>query len=129
MRIPRAILNTKIGFRLSLLVAVLCLLGTMTFLSGATATTTSITVVNNSGWEIRHVYLSPANNDNWGPDQLGEGGVIASGQSFTLSVTWDQPTVKVITEDQNGCFLSSTVSATGNAVLTITNDATPDCGN
>jgi hypothetical protein len=111
-----------------MLVAVLCTLGTLTLLSGAPAAATTITVVNNSGWEIRHLYLSPADNDNWGPDQLGEAD-IKPGETFTLSVSWDQPTVKLVSEDADGCFLSKTVDATGNASWTITSDATPNCGN
>ncbi|HEX8137443.1 MAG TPA: hypothetical protein VF544_07620 [Pyrinomonadaceae bacterium] len=127
MRISRAILNTKFGFRLATAVAVLCALGTMTLLSGAPAPTASITVVNNSGWEIRHLYLSPVDNDNWGPDQLGDAD-IGPGQSVTINVSWDQPTVKLVSEDADGCFLYKTVDATTNSVWTITSDATPNCG-
>src|SRR5215213_8734567 len=100
MRLPRAILNTKIGFRLAMMVVVLCTLGTLTILSGSPAApmATSITIVNNSGWEIRHLYLSPADNDNWGPDQLNDS-VINPGQTLTINVSWDQPTVKIVSED------------------------------
>jgi hypothetical protein len=37
--------------------------------------------------------------------------------------------VKVVSEDQNGCFLYQTLDATGNASWTITSNAVPDCGN
>jgi hypothetical protein len=114
--------------RLALLAAVLCLASAWTVLSGATAPTTAITVVNNSSLEIRHLYLSPADNDNWGPDQLNQS-VIAPGQSVTINAEWNQATVKVISEDQNGCFLYQTLDATGNASWTITSNAVPDCGN
>lgn len=130
MRNPfTAILNPHKGFRLLLAVAVLCALGTITLLAGAPAApaTTTITIVNNSRWEIRHLYLSPADNDNWGPDQLGESD-IAPGQTFSLNVSWDQPTVKIVSEDADGCFLSNTTDATGNITWTITNDASPNCG-
>jgi len=106
---------------------VLCSIGTLTQLTGATAPTATITVVNNSSWEIRHLYLSPVDNDNWGPDQLNQS-VIAPGQSVTITAAWDQATVKVISEDQNGCFLYKTVEATSSASWTITSDAVPDCG-
>ena len=125
-----AILNQNKGFRLLMAVAVLCMLGTMTLLAGAPAArpaTTTITIVNNSHWEIRHLYLSPADNDNWGPDQLGEAD-IAPGQTFTFNAAWDQATVKLVSEDADGCFLSNTADATGNIVWTITNDASPNCG-
>ena len=125
-----AILNLNRGFRLLMVAVVLCAMGAMTLLAGAphaAPATTTITIVNNSRWEIRHLYLSPADNDNWGPDQLGESD-IAPGQTYTLNVSWDQPSVKLVSEDADGCFLSNTVDATGNVTWTITNDASPNCG-
>ena len=94
------------------------------------APSTSITIANNSsGLEIRHVYLSHTDRDDWSGDQLGET-PIAPGNSTTLNnVSCDSAEIKVIGEDQNGCFLYQVVSCGGNATWTITNGATPDCGN
>jgi hypothetical protein len=91
--------------------------------------TTSITISNNSSsLEIRHVYLSPPNNDNWSGDQLN--GTIGPGTSTTLNnVSCNSSEIKVIGEDQNGCFLYQVVACGGNATWTIANGATPDCGN
>jgi hypothetical protein len=122
-----AILNSKKGLRPALLVAALLVTSVVPVLS-ITPTQTTLTIVNNSALEIRHLYLSPVDNDNWGPDQLNES-VIAPGQSFTLSISSDQSQVKVIGEDQNGCFLSQTVASSGNPVWTINSDAVPNCGN
>ena len=129
MRTSIAILNSRNVIRLTLLLALLCSLGAIQLFSGAQAApaTTTITIVNNSRWEIRHLYLSPADNDNWGPDQLNDSSIIP-GSTRTLNVSWDQPTVKLVSEDQDGCFLSTTVDATGSANWTITNDAVPNCG-
>ncbi|HEV2915905.1 MAG TPA: hypothetical protein VGX92_21670 [Pyrinomonadaceae bacterium] len=128
MRNPlTAILNSRNVLRLATLVAVLVILGAAPLLSGA-QTQTSVNIVNNSGWELRHLYISPVDNDNWGPDQLHEM-VIAPGQSYTLNIACDQAQVKLISEDQDGCFLSTTVACTGNAAWTITNDMVPNCGN
>jgi hypothetical protein len=89
---------------------------------------TTITITNSSNWEIKHVYLSPPDSDNWGPDQLG-GSAINPGQTFTLNnAECNGSTVKVISEDQNGCFLYNVVACADNASWTITNDAAPDCG-
>src|SRR6185295_2675035 len=66
----QAILSSKTCFRFLMLVAVFGALTALAPLSGAAPTSLSITVVNNSSWEIRHLYLSPADNDNWGVDQL-----------------------------------------------------------
>ena len=107
------------------------ILATVPLLSSARTTATmSITVVNNSSRDIRHVYLSPSNQDNWGPDQLGGAMIAAGGGSYTLNdVACSQNDIKVIAEDQNGCFLYQIVSCGQDATWTITNAATPDCGN
>jgi hypothetical protein len=92
--------------------------------------TSSITVVNSSSWEIRHLYLSAADQDNWGPDQLSDGTVLHTGDSYVLNnVSCDAGQIKVVSEDKNGCFLSAVVSCTADATWTITNNATPNCGN
>jgi hypothetical protein len=118
----------RICLRFLMLVAVAGVLSTLTPMSGASSSTLTITVANNSSWEIRHLYLSPANNDNWSPDQLNESS-ISPGASRSLDVSWDQSTLKLVAEDQDGCFLSETVEASGNPVWTITSDATRNCGN
>jgi hypothetical protein len=93
-----------------------------------TTTTTSVNVVNNSSKEIRNVYLSHVNIDDWGGNQLGDA-TIPPGQSFSLNnVTCDQQQVKVIAEDQDGCFASTVVTCGDNATWTITNDTARDCG-
>lgn len=127
MKMLTTILNPRNGLRLALLAAVLCCMGTV-LLHAAPAQNVTLTVVNNSTREIRFLYLSPADNDNWGVDLLNDS-AISAGATRTLSTTWDQSTVKLIGEDQDGCFLSTTVNVTSNIQWTITNDASPNCGN
>lgn len=127
-KLSRELLNSKTPIRFLMLVAVLSTLAALTPLATATAPPLTITVVNNSGWEIRYLYLSPASSDNWEPDQLNDSS-ISPGATRTLNVSWDQSTVKLVAEDQDGCFLSTTVEATGNTVWTIASNATRDCGN
>ncbi|SRR6266404_798609 len=89
---------------------------------------TSVNIVNNSSREIRNVYLSHVGADDWSANQLGDS-VIAAGQSFTISnVACDRQQVKVIGEDQDGCFSSLVVNCGDNATWTITNDTARDCG-
>jgi hypothetical protein len=97
-------------------------------LSNARTPATSVNIVNNSNKEIRNVYLSHVNTDDWSGNQLGDA-TIAPGQSFTLNnVACDQQQVKVIGEDQDGCFVSTVVSCGASATWTITNDTARDCG-
>jgi hypothetical protein len=121
-----ATLNTN-GFRMAALAVALFTLGTVLSYAAPVQTVT-LTVVNNSTREIRHLYLSPAENDNWGPDQLNES-AINPGASRTLNVTWEQPTVKLVGEDQDGCFLTTIANATSNIEWTITAETTRNCGN
>ena len=88
----------------------------------------SITVTNNSQRNIRHVYLAAGDPNNWSADQLN-GSPIMAGSSATLSgVSCDGASIRVIAEDQDGCFFYRTVSCDENATWTITNDAPRDCG-
>lgn len=109
------------------MIAALCAL-TVPLLSRAQPRTASITIVNNSSHEIRHVYISHVNSDDWSTDQLGSS-AIQPGQSYALqNVACDQGQVKVIGEDKDGCFLSGVVSCTSDSTWTITNSTPADCG-
>jgi hypothetical protein len=88
----------------------------------------SITVVNNSSRSIRYLYLSHTNVDDWSANQLGNS-TISPGQSYTLNdVSWDSSEVKLIGEDQDGCFVSGVVTTQANATWTITSDTPRSCG-
>lgn len=90
---------------------------------------TSVKIVNNSIRVIRNVYLSHVDVDDWSADQLSDNATIGPGQSFTLgNVACDQQQIKVIGEDQDGCFLTTVVACGSNATWTITNDTAADCG-
>src|SRR2546423_9259629 len=100
----------------------------LTALSSARTATTSVNIVNNSNKEIRNVYLSHVNLDDWGANQLGDA-IILPGQPFNLTnVGCYQQPVKVIAEDQDGCFLSNLVSCGNSYIWTIANDTARDCG-
>jgi hypothetical protein len=114
--------------RLFALCATLCALAALPLLSSARVRTASISIANNSGRSIIHIYLSHADQDDWGANQLGES-PIASGETYTIpNVSWDQSQVKVVAEDGNGCFSYAVVSGSGSPTWTITNDTAADCG-
>jgi hypothetical protein len=120
--------NPHTKHHLNRLVVVFIAILALAALGAARSLSGSVTIVNNSNREIRNVYFSHVNADDWGADQLGEGH-IAAGQSHTISnVTWDQQQLKVIGEDQDGCFLSTVVASGTDSTWTITNDTVADCG-
>lgn len=92
-------------------------------------TAISITVSNHSQREIRHVYLAAGDPNNWGSDQLN-GSSIAPGGSETLTnVSCGGSSIRVIAEDQNGCFVYYNASCDGNQNWEINDSTAPDCGN
>jgi hypothetical protein len=90
----------------------------------------SITVTNNANREIRSLYVSPVDRDNWSLDLLN-GTVLGSGQSFTINdVACAGNEVKVIAEDPNGCFVYGIVACSqASTSWVITNNLPLDCGN
>ena len=114
--------------RIFALCAALCVLAAAPVLSSARARSASITLVNNSGRSIIHVYLSHTDADDWGPNQLGDS-TIASGQSYTISnVAWDAADIKVVAEDGNGCFSYGVVNGSGSTTWTLGTTTPADCG-
>jgi hypothetical protein len=99
-------------------------------LSNAHAPATALTIANNSNREIRRIYFSPPDSNNWGSDQLGGSVISANGGSVTISnVSCSGASIKVIAEDHEGCFFYQVVSCSESVTWTIASNATPDCGN
>ena len=114
-------------FRILILIAAFAVVSALPFLSGAHPAT-SVNIVNNSSGQILHVYLSHVNADDWGTDQLNNA-TIQSGQSSTINnFACDAAQIKVIAENQDGCFVSTVITCGTNATWTITNNTATDCG-
>jgi hypothetical protein len=128
----------NISARLLMLVALMCALVAIPALSSAAIPTGSsaqptmaIAVTNNSSREIRHLYLSPVDRDAWGPDLMAEGTVLRPNQTFNINdVSCGGNEIKVIAEDQQGCFVYGVIGcAQASTGWTITDATAPDCGN
>lgn len=86
-----------------------------------------VTVNNESEWAINHFYLSPIDEEEWGPDQLGDE-VIGSGESFTLTnVPCDSYDVKLIDEDGDECVVSEVDICGSDDEWVITDDDLLEC--
>lgn len=97
-------------------------------LSAAHVSSTAITIVNNSGHEIRHVYLSPPDTNNWGSDQLLNSVIAPNGGSYTINANCGGSSVKVIAEDDEGCFVYQVVQCSASVTWTIGANSARDCG-
>ena len=121
----RRLINSRTYLALFLL-AVFSAVCVLPPLSSATAPSISVTVVNDSQKALGHLYLASAASDNWSGDQLGK--AINAGSSRNVSVSWGESTVRLIAEDEDGCFLSTTIDNSGSPTWTITNSSARDCG-
>ena len=67
----------------------------------------TVKIINQSKWEIHHIYLSSSSDDEWGPDQL-EDEVLVKGESLTLSgIPCDDYDIKVVDEDGDECVIEA----------------------
>ncbi len=65
----------------------------------------TIKIINQSKWEIHHLYLSSSDDEDWGPDQLGKD-VLEKGQSFTLTdIDCDKYDIRIVDEDDDACVI------------------------
>ena len=90
-------------------------------------TATSVSIVNHSSRAVRNVYSSHLNADDWSADLLGDS-EIQAGQSGSVDVPCDDTQLKVIAEDQDGCFETQAVNCGTSSTWTITDDTARDCG-
>jgi hypothetical protein len=113
---------------LILALVVLFALASLPLLTRARTVSTSVSIVNNSSREIRNVYVSHVDADDWSADVLGADGIPAGGSTSVNVTPCDGQQMKVIGEDSDGCFVSTAISCGGSSTWTITNDTARDCG-
>lgn len=90
--------------------------------------TVDVTVKNDSQRSMQHLYFASGDTGKWSGDQLN-GTVIPSGGSFVLrNLDCNGANVRIIAEDQNGCFVYDNVSCDADQTWDITDASTPDCG-
>lgn len=101
---------------------VLCLLALSFVLPiAAFAANATVTVINKSDWEIHHFFLSSAEEEEWGPDQLGEE-VIGTDDSFKLNdIPCDTYDVQLVDEAGDECIVPAVDICASKQTWTITN--------
>ena len=123
--LEQRLINSR-TFLALIFLAVLSAVCVLSPLSRATTASITVNVVNNSQKAVSHLYLASDGQDNWTGDQLS--GAINAGASQNVSVDWSESTVQLIAEDEDGCFLKTTVDNSGSPSWTITSSTTRDCG-
>ena len=88
----------------------------------------SVKVINASSWDVHHMFLSPASEEHWGPDQLGNNIIATGGGSFTLNgIPCDTYDIKVVDEDGDECVIAEVDLCNQNAYWKITDDDLLEC--
>lgn len=86
----------------------------------------NIKLVNQTGWDLHAVYMSPASEDNWGPDYLGDQ-ILETGDSLTLqgvdSGTWD---LLIVDMDGDQCKVMG-VDISGSETVSISGEDLVGC--
>ena len=90
----------------------------------------SIRIVNNTGHQIFHIFVSPVENEIWGDDFLGTEGILENNQTFTCQLP--EPLNKVsmydvrLVDEEGNSYIKPAVTMTNNARLIFTFDDLDD---
>ena len=102
-------------------------MGSMFFLANPMTAQTTINISNNCMWDIYHIYISSADDSDWGDDLLGDTDILETGESvrytFLSSGSYD---MKVIDEDGDECIMWG-VYLQGNESWNITDESHLEC--
>jgi hypothetical protein len=87
----------------------------------------TVKVINQSKWEIHHLYLSSSSDEEWGPDQLSEH-ILTKGDAFTLTdIPCDEYDIKVVDEDGDECIIEAVDLCRDNSFWKITDKDLLEC--
>jgi hypothetical protein len=108
--------------KLSLAAMLLCAMATPAFAKKAT-----VKIVNQSKWEIHHIYLSSTEDHEWGEDQL-EDEILGKGDSLTLTnIPCDLYDIQVVDEDGDECVIEQVDLCGDNSYWKITDKDLLEC--
>ncbi|HEX2254591.1 MAG TPA: hypothetical protein VHQ65_15080 [Thermoanaerobaculia bacterium] len=116
----------RVSIRWTVLAAVLVAVS-WTGVAGAARSDSDVTFVNKSSWDIYELYLSPSDDDEWGPDQLEEGVLESGGEFLLYSIPCDDYDVLLIDEDGDECILEEIDLCGDSEEWVITNKALLAC--
>ena len=94
-------------------------------LAGSTrvdASSSEVTIVNKSDWQIHQLYLSSVDEEEWGPDQLGEEVIDTDGRFTLQGIPCDDYDVRLVDEDGDECVVGGVALCGDRDKWFITND-------
>ena len=87
----------------------------------------NLIISNESLWNIHQMYISEADESEWGPDQL-EDDILETDQRFTLrNVPCGSYDIKIVDEDSDVCILADVDICGAKSTWTITNESLLSC--
>ena len=87
----------------------------------------TVKIINQSKWEIHHIYFGSSSDETWGDDYLGED-VLAKGDSLTLSeIECGDYDIKVVDEDGDECVIEEVSLCGDNVFWKITDKDLLEC--
>ena len=90
----------------------------------------SVRIVNNTGYDVFYVYISPEENEFWGDDFLGEDDVLENGQTVTFRLSQPLTRTKVydirLVDEEGDSYIKMGVTITNNARIVFTMDDLAD---
>ena len=95
-------MKTRRGFQALILALLIAIASASAALAGSSPSV--VTVVNNSRWTIKRIYISSTYSRIWGPDQLGTY-VLLPGYEIRLNFRCGTYDVKLVDEDNDTCIL------------------------
>ncbi len=88
----------------------------------------SVEIINQTNWDIHHLYVSPVNERNWGPDQLGTNIIARNGGRFRLTnIPCANYDIKVVDNDGDECIIENAEICGGGYEWRITNQELLAC--
>ena len=112
----------KTPTKISLAMLLLCAASLPAFAEKAT-----VKVINQSKWEIHHLFLSSSADEEWVPDQL-EDEILTKGDQITLTdIPCDEYDIKVVDEDGDECIIEAVDLCRDNSFWKITDKDLLEC--
>lgn len=90
--------------------------------AGGEARESQVTIVNKSDWQIHQLFLSSVDEEDWGPDQLGDEIIDTDGRFTLQSIPCDDYDVRLVDEDGDECVVGGVALCADQDKWFITND-------